>query len=108
MTILLYYKIMFLRLLSILIFPVLINSCSIEAVNSLRQKISLEGEWSCALDPLQAGVSERWFEKDLDEVIQLPGTLDENGMGTPNNLMKNPTINIQTYEKEREEKKPKR
>ena len=75
---------MLLRLLTILAFTVLINSCSNEAGNSLRQKISLQGEWSFALDSLQAGINERWFDKDLPETVRLPGTLDENGKGIPN------------------------
>jgi len=75
---------MYLRLLQVLIITLLINSCSFEAGNSLRQKISLEGEWNFALDTLQAGINDRWFEKILPEVVRLPGTLDENGKGTPN------------------------
>jgi hypothetical protein len=75
---------MYLRLVQVLALMLLINSCSTEAGNSLRQKISLEGEWNFALDSLQAGINERWFEKTLPEVVSLPGTLDENGKGVPN------------------------
>ena len=75
---------MFIRLLPILIITILINSCRSESGNSLRQKISLEGEWAFALDTLHAGINEKWFNKSLSESVRLPGTLDENGKGMVN------------------------
>ncbi|MCX6335309.1 MAG: beta-glycosidase, partial [Bacteroidia bacterium] len=75
---------MYLRLLQVLALTILINSCSTESGNSLRQKISLDGKWNFALDSSQVGINDRWFDKTLPEVVQLPGTLDENGKGIPN------------------------
>ena len=75
---------MFSRLLTVLILTVLVNSCSTGPGNSLREKISLDGEWNFALDSLQTGITERWFDKILPESVRLPGTLDENGKGIIN------------------------
>ncbi|MGD1041902.1 MAG: sugar-binding domain-containing protein [Sedimentisphaerales bacterium] len=47
--------------------------------------IPLAGKWRFALDVNNAGVKEKWFEKTLDDTIQLPGTTDENSKGTLNN-----------------------
>lgn len=41
-----------------------------------RQTINLAGEWQWRINP---------FEKE--EVVQLPGTMDTNGKGTPNENM---------------------
>jgi hypothetical protein len=37
--------------------------------------ISLAGTWRFALDPNDVGVAQRWFAKDLDDTVRLPGTL---------------------------------
>jgi hypothetical protein len=47
--------------------------------------VNLAGQWRFALDANNAGVKEKWFEKTLDDTIQLPGTTDENRKGTLNN-----------------------
>ncbi len=52
-------------------------------------KIDLAGEWQFAIDSLDKGITEKWFAKNLDDVIQLPGSLTSNrkgddiGMNTP-------------------------
>lgn len=46
--------------------------------------VSLAGEWRFDLDPKNAGITERWFEKDLSDRVKLPGSTDENRKGTPN------------------------
>ena len=48
-------------------------------------RINLAGQWRFALDANNAGVKDKWFEKSLDDTIQLPGTTDENRKGTLNN-----------------------
>jgi len=45
------------------------------------QSISLDGQWRFALDRKDAGVGERWFEKDLPDIINLPGALQSQGYG---------------------------
>ena len=44
-------------------------------------RIDLAGEWQFAIDSLDAGVTEKWFAKNLGDVIQLPGSLTTNGKG---------------------------
>jgi hypothetical protein len=46
-----------------------------------RQTISLAGTWRFALDPSDVGVGQRWFAKDLEDTVRLPGTTDENQKG---------------------------
>jgi len=43
--------------------------------------ISLSGEWKFRMDSLDAGITERWFERSFDETITLPGSMAENGKG---------------------------
>ena len=43
--------------------------------------LSLAGRWRFALDAGDAGVAGAWFQKDLAEVIQLPGALQAQGFG---------------------------
>ena len=46
-----------------------------------QQVMDLSGTWSFQLDYDKAGLRERWFEKDLEEKIGLPGSTDEQGFG---------------------------
>jgi beta-galactosidase len=43
--------------------------------------ISLAGTWRFELDRADAGVSERWFDRNLPQTIQLPGALQNQGFG---------------------------
>ena len=47
--------------------------------------LSLAGRWRFALDANNSGIAEKWFQKSLDDTIQLPGTTDENHKGALNN-----------------------
>ena len=53
--------------------------------------LSLAGTWQAALDRDDVGVAEKWFSKDFDDKIQLPGTLCDAGYGDP--LTLEPDIN---------------
>ncbi|WP_170147872.1 sugar-binding domain-containing protein [Marinoscillum furvescens] len=59
-------------------------SCSEPATH----EISLAGEWQVMLDSLDQGVAKRWFEQQSTPgvVMQLPGTIDENGLGVKHSL----------------------
>lgn len=46
--------------------------------------VSLAGPWRFALDTANAGVDEHWESRELAETVNLPGSLNENGKGTPN------------------------
>jgi len=58
--------------------------CSASAFAGDNQ-VNLAGQWRFALDVNNVGVKEKWFEKTLDDTIQLPGTTDENRKGKLNN-----------------------
>jgi hypothetical protein len=47
--------------------------------------LSLAGEWRVRLDPTSVGTDEHWERADYSEAVHLPGSLDQNGKGTPNN-----------------------
>jgi hypothetical protein len=46
-----------------------------------QQTLDLSGTWSFQLDSEKVGERERWFEKDLEQSISLPGSTDEQGFG---------------------------
>ncbi len=47
------------------------------------EALSLAGEWRFALDSEDAGVGQRWFARDLEGRVKLPGSLQEQGFGEP-------------------------
>ncbi len=49
--------------------------------NSFAQQISLAGQWRFATDSNDVGIKESWFNKKLDDVIHLPGSMAENNKG---------------------------
>ena len=49
-------------------------------------RISLAGEWEFALDSTDTGINENWAGQNFKNTIQLPGTTDDAGYGTPNEL----------------------
>ena len=48
-----------------------------------RDTISLSGNWNFMSDSNDVGVVEKWFERTLSDKIHLPGSTDENGVGSP-------------------------
>ena len=42
---------------------------------------TLAGEWQFALDPENVGIDQQWQNRDLEEVVHLPGSLQEQGKG---------------------------
>lgn len=51
-----------------------------------RQELSLAGTWQVKLDTANVGIEQKWYEQQFAGRIQLPGTLDDAGMGKANNL----------------------
>lgn len=45
--------------------------------------IALDGKWRFETDPNNSGVPSKWFERELNGSIQLPGTITTNKLGTP-------------------------
>ena len=48
--------------------------------------LDLSGYWTLRLDPDDVGISEEWFRDTFSTPVRLPGSLDENGIGTINNI----------------------
>ena len=59
--------------------------------------VNLAGQWRFALDVNNAGIKDKWFEKTLDDTIQLPGTTDENRKGTLNNARETSRLDARLY-----------
>lgn len=45
------------------------------------ESIALQGKWRFALDPFDKGLLEKWYAKELNDTILLPGSLQERGYG---------------------------
>ncbi|MFZ1291305.1 MAG: sugar-binding domain-containing protein [Melioribacteraceae bacterium] len=55
-----------------------IISCS---PNNEKDLINLAGNWNFRVDSNDLGVSEKWYNKILDESVNLPGSMADNGKG---------------------------
>ncbi|WP_340112563.1 sugar-binding domain-containing protein [Maribellus mangrovi] len=65
----------------VLFIAIVFAGCSKSSV----KEINLAGEWSVKLDSMNIEMDERWADKRLDDVsVQLPGTLDDAGLGKAN------------------------
>jgi beta-galactosidase len=49
--------------------------------SSTRDSLSLNGQWSFALDPQDVGISESWQLNTFDGAIAVPGSWEEQGVG---------------------------
>jgi hypothetical protein len=58
--------------------------CSLQL--DAQQVISLAGAWTVKLDPQKTGEQQQWYKKTFEQKIQLPGTLDDAGIGEPSTL----------------------
>lgn len=47
----------------------------------ISYKIDLSGQWAFQIDSLDKGVEEKWFTKELNDKINLPGSMLTNGKG---------------------------
>lgn len=43
--------------------------------------LTLEGEWTCELDPQDVGIAENWPDRLFSKVVRLPGTTSTNQLG---------------------------
>lgn len=66
------------RTLLFLLLPALLFS---NCKNSRVSKFDLAGEWKFQIDSLDQGIDEHWFQSELADVIQLPGSMTTNGKG---------------------------
>lgn len=51
-----------------------------------EQAMDLAGEWQFALDPEDKGIDELWYNRELPDKINLPGSLQEQGFGYDPNI----------------------
>jgi beta-galactosidase/beta-glucuronidase len=51
------------------------------AISSSVNKIDLAGEWKFQIDSLDEGLEQKWFIKNLEDRIKLPGSMTTNGKG---------------------------
>ena len=65
------------KILFLFILTFFFVSCEQQQIN----KIDLSGEWQFQMDPEELGISKKWFETDLAETVQLPGSMVENEKG---------------------------
>lgn len=49
--------------------------------------LSLAGEWEFAIDSTDIGIAKHWYSQSFPDKIKLPGTMDDAGYGTPNQLL---------------------
>ncbi len=52
-----------------------------QATAAEETTVPLAGTWRFRLDPENVGVADKWFARDFDDTVQLPGTTDENRKG---------------------------
>jgi hypothetical protein len=64
----------------ILILLLILTSCANQN-QTVRESLSLAGEWKFRTDPLDQGIAEAWHEGQFDETVSLPGSMTENGKG---------------------------
>lgn len=51
-----------------------------------ERTLDLSGQWTYALDRAMSGEKENWNNRLFDKTLQLPGTLDDNGIGDPSDV----------------------
>lgn len=52
-----------------------------DAIDPSDETRSLAGTWRFQLDPDDVGIEERWFDRELEAAIELPGTTNEHEKG---------------------------
>ena len=55
---------------------ILLVGCAIE-----KKQIDISGDWQFRTDSLNAGVENKWFSDEFEEIINLPGSMAENKFG---------------------------
>lgn len=65
---------------------ILFISCCFAAGGAKAQQLSVAGTWRVKLDSANAGLQQKWYNQQFSQSIQLPGTLDDAGLGKANEL----------------------
>jgi len=67
-------------LINLFVLTVLMTSCH-KSFQDYNEYIDLSGVWKFQLDSANVGIQEKWFNKQFDDSVKLPGTTDENKKG---------------------------
>ncbi|VGO12684.1 hypothetical protein PDESU_01237 [Pontiella desulfatans] len=60
------------------------------------QVMDFSGSWGFRLDPDNAGIAAQWYGSETDQILTLPGCLQEQGYGNvpgPDTVWMNPVVN---------------
>ena len=68
----------------IVVVLILLSSCNKKSFVPLHETVYLNDSWGFAMDTAKVGITQRWFSSTLSDSVRLPGTLDENKKGIPN------------------------
>ena len=65
--------------------PLVLVATLLLSITALAQnsRISVSGIWQFKLDSLDKGIEEKWYDRQFEDKISLPGTLDDAGIGHP-------------------------
>lgn len=58
-----------------------LTSCQLQNKDNDQNRIDLSGEWNFQIDSLDIGEQQAWYNKELEDEIQLPGSMTTNGKG---------------------------
>jgi len=56
-------------------------TCMVASAGAAAAGTSLAGQWRFQMDRRDAGVAKRWFDRALEERMELPGALQSQGHG---------------------------
>ena len=65
------------KLRYLVVLLIIASSCH-QSIDKCTEIKDLSGTWKFQLDPDNMGLKDKWFSKELNDSIQLPGTTDEN------------------------------
>ena len=70
------------KIIHITLLAIFVCYCVKSSAQDVQKKtIDLAGTWAFAIDSLDHGVKEKWFNKKLPETVHLPGSMTTNGKG---------------------------
>jgi hypothetical protein len=64
----------------LLILLLILTGCT-SKYTTIRQSLSLAGEWKFRIDSLDQGIEKKWYNNLGEETVRLPGSMAENGKG---------------------------
>ena len=65
----------------VVLFWLIITTSCRQSYKDYNESIDLSGTWKFQLDSANQGITEKWFNEEFRDSVQLPGTTDENKKG---------------------------